>query len=302
MTVQNNLILVFSLIAIGYIAKKSGRFPKNAADVLNHYILNIALPAIILLNVPKLPDLSDVFYPMVIHWGALVINVLLILMVGKILKLSRSVIGALIMVSSLGNTAFLGIPMVTSLFGEKAVVYAVIYDQLGSGIGFILYGAFLVPMFSATDSKVTFTAVMKKLFTFPAFLALVVGFCLRGVVLPTQLNLIIENIAATLIPVVMIAVGLQMKFRHPLKTFKSLGVGLVLKLVCMPLITLGICSILDWNSLPAKVSVIQSGMPPMVVAGAMAIAINLEKQLAAALVGYGLLLSFITLPLIKTIM
>ena len=302
MTVQNNLILVFSLIAIGYIAKKSGRFPENAADVLNKYILNIALPAIILVNVPKLTSLTDVFYPLVIHWSALIINVLIILILWKFFKLKRSVVGALIIVSSVGNTAFLGIPMVTSLFGKEAVVYAVIYDQLGSGIGFILYGAFLVPLFTQSEGKVTFASIVKKLLMFPAFLALLSGFALRGVVLPTPASLIIESIAVTLIPVVMVAVGLQMKLRHPLSTFKSLGIGLVLKLVFMPLITLGLCRYLGWSSLPVKVSIIQSGMPPMVVAGAMAISINLEKQLAAALVGYGLLLSFITLPLIKIIM
>lgn len=300
--VQNNLILIFSLIFIGHAAKRSQRFPDNAPDVLNKYILNVALPAMILLNVPKLPSLLDIFYPMLIHWSALIIHVILILILGKFFLLSRSVVGVLIVVSSLGNTAFLGIPMVKSLIGHDAIVYAVIYDQLGSGIGFILYGAFLIPLFTNTGQQYSMRKILTELLTFPAFIALVIGLLIRGTSLPQEINMVIENISATLIPIFMFTIGLQMKFRHPFSTLKPLGIGLFLKLICIPLITLSACKLLGWSSLPVRVSIIQSGMPPMVVAGAMAIAVNLEKQLAAALVGYGLVLSFITLPLIKLIM
>jgi predicted permease len=39
-------------------------------------------------------------------------------------------------------------------------------------------------------------------------------------------------------------------------------------------------------------------MPPMVTAGILAMSANLESEIAAGLVGYGLLFSFLTLPLI----
>jgi predicted permease len=38
-------------------------------------------------------------------------------------------------------------------------------------------------------------------------------------------------------------------------------------------------------------------MPPMITAGALAISHNLVPRLAAAMVGFGLLLSLLTLPL-----
>ena len=45
-----------------------------------------------------------------------------------------------------------------------------------------------------------------------------------------------------------------------------------------------------------QVSVLESAMPTMITAGALAIAHNLAPRLAAALVGYGILLSLLTLP------
>jgi len=43
--------------------------------------------------------------------------------------------------------------------------------------------------------------------------------------------------------------------------------------------------------------VLEAAMPSMVTAGALAIAHGLAPRLAAAMVGYGLLLSLLTLPL-----
>ena len=45
-----------------------------------------------------------------------------------------------------------------------------------------------------------------------------------------------------------------------------------------------------------QVNVLESAMPTMITAGALAIAHNLAPRLAAALVGYGILLSLVTLP------
>jgi predicted permease len=47
----------------------------------------------------------------------------------------------------------------------------------------------------------------------------------------------------------------------------------------------------------ARATVLEAAMPPMVAAGALAIAQQLAPRLAAAMVGYSLLLSLLTLPL-----
>jgi predicted permease len=301
--VLNNLILVFTLIFLGYLCKRSGRFPTNTADVLNRYVLDVALPAIILVNIPNLPSLGDMLYPITIHWSTMFVHIAVLFFLGKLFKLSKSILGVLIVVSTLGNTSFLGFPMVVSLMGQEALVHAILYDQLGSLISFILYGALVIPLFVETGEKVGLKEVLIKLFTFPAFIALLVAFVIRGITLPVQVTNIIEMVAATLIPVVMVAVGFQMKFKHPVATFKYLALGLSLKMIFVPLLALAITMGLGWAQiLAANVSVVESGMPPMVTAGALAISYNLEKDLAAALVGYGLFASFLTLPILKYLM
>jgi predicted permease len=51
-----------------------------------------------------------------------------------------------------------------------------------------------------------------------------------------------------------------------------------------------------------RVAVLESAMPPMVTAGALAAAAGLAPELAAALVGYGILLSLVTLPVIHALL
>ena len=77
-----------------------------------------------------------------------------------------------------------------------------------------------------------------------------------------------------------------------------LGFGLVVKLIVAPLLTLIGCRFLGLYDLPADISIFEAGMPPMVTAGALAIAAGMAPELAAALVSIGIPLAFLTLPLL----
>lgn len=296
--ILENIVLVLGLIGLGSLSKRSGIFPDNTPDVLNKFILNISLPAIIIISISKLVFDSNMLIPVAIHWGVFLFHILVLYFVCKILKFSNSVFGALLIVTTLGNTAFLGIPMVNTFLGSEAVPYAVLYDQLGSGIGFIIFGAFVLPRFvgkSVGNPK----DVLKGLFKFPPFVALILGFVFMSVPMPNVLESYLGSIASTLIPCAMIAVGFQMKYRLPKSTLYPMGVGLFIKLLIIPFITLFVVTLAGGDSIAAKTSILQSGMPPMITAGAMVMAEKLEIDLCTSLVGYGLFFSFISLSLIN---
>lgn len=296
--ILENLVLVIGLIGLGSMMKRSTIFPHNTSDVLNKFVLNIALPAIIVISISTLKVDLNMIIPVGIHWAAFIFHILLIFLVSKWLGFSKKVLGALLIVSTLGNTAFLGIPMIKTFFGEKALSYGVLYDQLGSGIGYIIMGAFVLPLFTGEEKKST-KDVFVGLLKFPPFVALILGFAFIYVPLPFIFHNFLSSIAATLVPCAMIAVGFQMKYRLPRTTLLPLGVGLWIKLIIIPLFSYLLITLVDNNSLAAKTSVLQSGMPPMITAGAMAISAKLEEDLCASLVGYGLIFSFISLYILK---
>jgi len=46
------------------------------------------------------------------------------------------------------------------------------------------------------------------------------------------------------------------------------------------------------------VTIFESAMPPMITAGAVAIMAGLAPRLSAAMVGYGILFAFVSLPIV----
>ena len=139
--------------------------------------------------------------------------------------------------------------------------------------------------------------MLKRVLTFPSFVALALALALKSWSYPPFFSLILDSLAATLVPVIMIAVGFQFRLQLDNKDTKPLIFALGVKLFLMPLLALGLLSLFQPEPLLLKVVVFEAAMPPMVSAGAIAIGAGLALRLVPALVGLGLLLSFISLPL-----
>ena len=95
----------------------------------------------------------------------------------------------------------------------------------------------------------------------------------------------------------MLAIGLSVQLALPRAELRPLAAGLALKMAVLPALALLLVPWLGLEGDIARTTVLESAMPPMVTAGALAIAHGLAPRLAAAMVGYGLLLSLLSVPL-----
>jgi predicted permease len=100
-----------------------------------------------------------------------------------------------------------------------------------------------------------------------------------------------------LVPVAMFAVGLKLTLRMSRQDLAGMAIGFAFKMGFMPLLALRLARWLGAPEDVAAVATLESAMPPMITAGALAMDAGLRPQLAAALVGYGILLALVTLPL-----
>ncbi len=200
--------------------------------------------------------------------------------------------------NSVGQYLFLGIPMVKAFFGENAIPFALLYDQLGSFLALATYGSFIIAVYGTEGSKPSLTTVVRKILLFPPFIALVLSFLLRGFAYPTAAVSLLKILASTLVPLVMIAVGFQLKLRLSREVTAQVCIGLSIKLIAAPAAALLLCKMAGLEGEAVNVSIFEAGMPPMVSAGALAILANLSPTLTAALVGIGIVLSFVTLPML----
>jgi len=298
---MENFIIIFSLLLLGMALSRLKVLPDNSSQVLNLFIIYISLPALILLQVPRLTFSKNLLVPVLLPWIMLVVSALLVLAASRVFRWSRTITGALLLLVPLGNTSFFGIPMVEAFWGRDSVSYAVLYDQFGSFLALTTYGSIILAVYRGSD-KPTPAVILKKIVMFPPFIALVLGLLTMSVPYPPVLEGVLEGIAASLVPVVMVAIGLQIRLKLPPGSWTPFCAGLAIKLIIAPLAATLICYTLNLHSPAANVSVFEAGMPPMVTAGALALIAGLSPELTAALVGLGLMVSFLTLPVLFQIL
>ena len=298
---MTNLAVLGIYLLIGLVIKRAGKFPDNTAQVLNLYVIYAALPGVIFTKIPSLKFSADLLIPVVIPWVLLTISAVLIYSLGKLLGWSRNIIGALLVCVPLGNTSFFGFPMIEAFYGSDAIIYGLLYDQFGSFFGLAIYSTIVIALFSESqdgaNTRPSIVTIGKKIILFPPFIALVIALFIKDATYPSVFAVLVESLAVTLVPVIMVAVGFQLKFRLPKGSKTPLFVGLLTKLLVMPMLTIGLLWGFGFDSQLVQVTVFESAMPPMITAGAVAIMAGLAPSLSAAMVGYGILIAFITLPL-----
>ena len=86
------------------------QFPQNSAAVLNTYVIYVALPALVLNEIPKLELDHRALLPILMAWAVMVFSAGLTFLTARLLKWPRPVTGAMLLVVTLGNTGFVGIP------------------------------------------------------------------------------------------------------------------------------------------------------------------------------------------------
>jgi malate permease and related proteins len=296
---MDNFLLILAYLAIGVLLRRLPTMPENSGIALNMYVLYVALPALILKSVPKLQFSAELLIPAVTPWLLLLVVVVTVLLLSKWFSWSREVTGALLIVLPLGNTSFLGFPMTQALFGANAMPYAVVYDQVGSFIALATYVTIIAALYSPDAAKPTVKNIAIKIVTFPSFIALVLGLMLRGTDYPAFANTLIDSLAATLVPVVMVAVGFALTVKLSKAEISPLLSALGIKLIMMPALTAALWFGLGFSGMAVYISVFQAAMPPMISAGAIAIMAGLAPRLVSGIIGLGILAGLLTLPLVS---
>lgn len=297
------LIIIFICMLLGIGLRAMGVFPDNAAQVLNRFIIYVSLPAIVLQHVHSMDmsalSASDIAGPASMPWLLLFGSWGLIHVIGGALKWHPHTKGALILTAGLGNTSFVGFPLITALHGTQALQTAVLLDQLGSFFAMSTLGIALAIGYSG--GKLETRLLLRKLFTFPPFLALCAAFLLKPVAFPPVAYELFHSLGGTLLPLALVAVGMQLQLSkaHLLPNRLHLTIGLGYKLLLAPLVCYALYGLfMDTNALPYRVLVLEAAMAPMVTAGIIATEYKLRGDLAALMVGIGIPLSLLTVPLL----
>ena len=299
---MENFVLIGVFVLLGMLFQRLKSFPKDTAQVLNMFALYVSLPALVLLKAPQIVFSGAAMVPLLVPWGMLLLSAGLVSLGARLWRWPRKTVGVLLLIVPLGNTSFLGIPMVQAFFGAEGLPHLIVYDQLGTMLIFSTYGSFILAAYGREEGRLNLPALARKMMLFPPTVALLTGLALRSWPYPEKLAQSLHNISLTLVPLVMTAIGFQLRLRLQPQVFAPLSFGLAVKLIAAPLVALACCRLAGVDGMAMEVSVIEAGMPPMVTAAALAVVAGMDAELSVALVGVGIVLSFATLPLLYWIL
>lgn len=298
---MENLLYLVILLALGNISCRVPAFPENTSKVLNQFVIYISFPATVLLKINGIDIRTDLLVLALVPWGLIILSIIAVRIISRVLHWDRKLTGAVMLSVALGNTSFFGFPAVAAFFGEQHLGYAIIYDQLGSFLALATFGTIVVSIYGASQ-KISAKIVLLKILGFPPFIALIAGLLLMKVSFPETIVGMLEGLSATLIPLVTFSVGTQLKFKQPLSNIKPITIIIFLKMIISPMIAFFVLIFLGIKGPVFNISVFEAGMPSMVMAGILAATGNLKSDVANAAIGYGIIFSFITLPILYIIL
>ena len=291
---MTNLLLLGICLVIGLLFQQLKNLPKDMHQAINIIILYVPLPALALLSIPELEWRLDLFSLCLVPWFLFIVAFFLFRFLGKQFDWSHSVIGCLILTAGLGNTAFVGYPVIEALFGKEALKYAVFLDQPGTFLVVSSLGVWVAAFYSSGNLRKRDLA--RKIITFPPFVGFIVSLSLGlwGWRAEGDIRVILERLGSILTPLALISVGLQLKLREIKYDLKFLLFGLGYRLVIAPGMIFLLYRTLGIQGLIFKVAVLEAGMAPMITASILAQVYGLHPRLAGSIVGIGVPLSFVT--------
>lgn len=291
-----NIILLALCLLAGIGLHKTGRFPAATPAALNGFIIHISLPALAILHIHNLKIDASLILTALMAWLVFGAAWGVFSVAGKLFGIDQKRVGALILVAGLGNTSFVGLPMIEAYFGKEPLGVGIIADQLGSFMVLSTLGILAATIYSSGDVSPKLMA--RKVLMFPPFQALMLALLLRPLPFPAWSVTILEKLGGTLTPLALVSVGFQLHFGGIRAVAKPLAAGLGYKLLLAPLLIWLLYSvILGATGIITQVTIFEAAMAPMITAGIIAIDHDLEPQLVTLMLGIGIPLSFVSLHL-----
>ncbi|QQR79260.1 MAG: AEC family transporter [Deltaproteobacteria bacterium] len=294
---MNQLALLIVCFVMGLLLKKIDKFPSNTPQTLNAFIINICLPAMVFRYLPKVHWNASIVYPVLVSWIVFGAGWIFFRVIGKQFSLSHNTIGCLILTAALGNTSFVGFPMIEAFYGREGLPIGMLVDQVGTFLVVSTIGILTAVKYSSGSMSIL--EVVKRVAFFPSTIAMMILFAMSRFHWdqPEGFNFVVERLSDILTPLALVSVGFQLGFGSLTRYLGSLTLGLTYKLFLAPgLLSLLYVYLLRTHGLTTQVSIFEAAMPPMITGGILAIEHNLEPDLAALMLGIGIPLSFVTLP------
>lgn len=294
---MSQIRMVFVWIAAGLLLRRAGATP-GAFARLNRVIIWFSLPATVLLALHQLHWRPSYWIPVSMAWIVFLLSTALFAAAGRAFGWSARTVGALVLTAGLGNTSFLGFPLLRALYGEAAIPVAVLTDQPGSFLVLSTLGIVAASFYSS--GRASLSEVLGRMARFPPLWALITAVFLRPFAFARPVAAVLLFGNRSLVPLALISVGGALNFdrTHLVRERSPLALGLLYKLLLAPLaMALLLVVGLHQRGDAVRITLVEAAMGPMITGAIVAVEHGLDAELCSLMVGAGVPICLVTVPL-----
>lgn len=298
-TVFTQVSVLMLMIAVGFIAAKTGIMTEAGAACCTDIALIIATPCVIIKSLMRRFDAAVMKSLLLAVVLTLLVQVLMItlgtlLLRSKDLRRQRT----LRFGSIFANCGFMSLPLQEVMLGADGTLYGSAYVIMFNLVVWS-YGVYLI----SGDKRYI---QPKKLFVNPGIAGLLIGLIIFvfSVPVPQVLSSTVNYLAAIYTPLPMLIIGYHLSKTNMLKAFKDVKciIAVLLRLIVYPLVSLGVLYILGVRG-TLLVSVIISLSAPVAAVTTMFSSKfgGGDTALSVDMVSLSTVLSIITMPAVITL-
>ncbi len=295
---MENFVLIAVCIAAGMALKASRLLPTDAHKGINAWVLYVALPAVSFKYLPHTQWTSQMLFPVLSPAIVLLGSVAYMRLFGHYKKHSEYEMSTLKLASGFSNTSFVGFPLVVAYFGEQYLNIAVICDQ---AMFALLSSAGVLIAINGNPGNggghATPGMIIKRLITFPPFVGCVAALTLGNLIDLNFAAPVFSKLAATIAPLALFSVGLQLDFKGWQKEVPDLSVTLLYKLLLAPALVLGVAIVLGIQKEIAWICIFEAAMPTVITSTIIAEQFGLNYRYINMAIGISIVVGFATTAL-----
>ena len=301
-----SVTIILLLTATGYFCAAMGWMSPQAKRFISKFTMSVAIPCMCVYGLTNnlthellAGSLGFLLVPLLSTVGAFLLS----LLVGRLLKLPRKRLGVFMMMCSVSNAIFIGLPMCTELFGEACTPYVMLYYLVNTS--FVqLVGLSLVRW--AGEGGGFDKRMIKKFLTTPAITGVLVSFVLvfTGIRLPSlvmsyckYMNNLVTPLALLLTGYIIYEIGLK-----NLKLDRDLAIMLLFRFLLVPGVSFALCELFGVAGLGRSVLLVETAMPVVTQTVVAAADYGADEQFAAQGAALSTLACFVVIPVLMLIL
>lgn len=211
--VIQQMLVLFALMVVGYACYKASWLDKNAYGRLSKIVVNVMNPMLIINGVLN-KDTGDDYRKVLVNLALVGIYFLLLivlsLLIVKVLKIGKPLESLYRLMLIFSNVGFIAIPVISSVYGEGAVLYIAFYI-LGYNLLLYTYGLHLVENSVDGNEKQEKGKAYKKIINSGVIACLVaILIFATGIRVPSSVEAFVSYLGEPAVPLSMILIGASM--------------------------------------------------------------------------------------------